>query len=291
MKNHTYFDLGKQALSNVFKTEFPGYVCPICLGVFETVGNSTEGNWLTEEHVPPKSIGGKVLCLTCRKCNCPAGGEIDAELAREKCSRSFISIDGQSRPAKLIVNGLALNIEQTWTDTRAHFHVLIERNDPKVVNAAKKILLEMPSGTELTLRDVVAYKPKDADVAYLKSAYLAAFAWLGYSYILRPALDRVRQQIKDPGCRALNAFRFYPRGFAPFKNGFLLFDEPFSCLAVKIGDSAVCLPEPNSDDLFYDELTKLCAGGASLAWRGCKKIRWPETFELSLDFAAPSVIS
>lgn len=286
MANQSIFDLGKRALGSVVQTEVAGYACPICLELFETTGDSNEANYLTDEHVPPDSIGGKVLCLTCKQCNSVAGGGIDAQLHRESRSHSFLSIDERTRRARLAVDGLTLNVELTWRDCRAHFHVLGDHNNPKVVDLAKETLRNMPSGTELTIRDVVAYNPKHADIAYLKSAYLAAFAWLGYSYILRPSLDRVRTQIKDPHSSILERYRFYPRGTAAFENGFLVFQKPVSCLAARIGDSVVCLPLPDGDDLFYNELARLSSENTPLAWQGCETYRWPSKFECALDLSS-----
>ena len=42
------------------------------------------------------------------------------------------------------------------------------------------------------------FSPKRAAASWLRSAYLAFFATLGYRFILRPELDQVRQRIKNP---------------------------------------------------------------------------------------------
>ena len=42
--------------------------CPICLTRF-TERQVELGKKVTLEHAPPKTLGGKVVCLTCEECN------------------------------------------------------------------------------------------------------------------------------------------------------------------------------------------------------------------------------
>jgi len=81
------------------------YVCPICLSKFHSL--ETEGNPLTLEDAPPKSLGGKANTLTCQSCNNFCGRHIDFHLTeklREIDSAEFlpgtntkvsVSIDGE----------------------------------------------------------------------------------------------------------------------------------------------------------------------------------------------------
>lgn len=272
------YNLGKKALGSLLGREFPGYVCPICLRSFEGLDG------LTEEHVPPKSIGGNVLCLTCRQCNSGAGHAVDAHVNREKLSRSFSSTDGRVRRAKIVVECIQVNIELARNENGAHMQVLGAQNDPRAVEALQSALRRIQSGSSFHVRDTVSYSRRRADVAYLRSAYLGAFAKLGYTYILRAPLDRVRQQVQDPTCRALETVRVHAGGFGGPERAFLLLCEPISCLAAKIRDSVVCLPLPDGDDAFYEELRTLRASGVTQIWRGSGPIRWPDRFELALDF-------
>lgn len=278
-RKQNLYNLGEKALRRLVARKSGGYVCPICLRGFEGLDD------LTEEHVPPKSIGGKVLCLTCRECNCGAGHAVDAHVNTEKLSQSFLATDGLVRRAKIIVGGVAANIDLRRDENGTHMQVLGGENDPKAVEGLQSALGRIQSGGSLDLRDGVSYSRRKADVGYLRSAYLAAFAKLGYTYILRPPLDRVRQQIQDPTCRALPTVRVYAADFGATGWAFLLFYEPIACLAAKIRDSVVCLPLPDGDDLFYEELTTLRASGTRLTWRASGSIRWPDRFELALDFA------
>jgi hypothetical protein len=271
------YDLGKNALGRWAGQAVPGYVCPLCLRDFDQMDN------LTEEHVPPKAIGGKVLCLTCRECNSSAGHSAEAHVNREKLSRAFFAAGGPVRRAKLTVEGIQANVGLRRGEKGIQMHVLGPENDPTVVEALQSALRGMQSGGTLELRDSISYSRPRADVAYLKAAYLAAFAWLGYAYILRSALDRVRQQIHDPGCRALEAVRVYDADFGATGRAFFLLEKPISCLAAKIADSVVCLPLPDGNDLFYEQLAASRASGGKLTCQGRGPIPWPDKFELALD--------
>ena len=66
------FRFGDHGIRCVLEPEPPpGYVCPICLRLVDETALETGD--LTEEHVPPKSVGGSVLVLTCRDRNASAG--------------------------------------------------------------------------------------------------------------------------------------------------------------------------------------------------------------------------
>jgi hypothetical protein len=274
------YDLGRRAIGKLAKREIPGYVCPICLRVFECLDE------LTEEHVPPASVGGKVLCLTCRECNCGAGHSVDAQVHREKLSRCFLGADGGTKRAKMVVEGIEVNIDLRWDEKGPKIQVLGGENNPKTVGALKAALAGVvKSGRSFNLRDAVSYSRRDADIGYLKSAYLAAFAKLGYTYILRAALNRVRQQIQEPTCRVLETVRVYAGGLGSFGSGFVLINEPIRCLGVKIDDSLVCLPLGDGDDVFYEKLAEMRSSGRALTWHGKETIEWPRRLELALDFA------
>src|SRR5439155_25942538 len=67
------------------------YACPLCRAVFSLT--DLEAKVLTREHVPPASIGGREMVLTCRPCNNRAGSTFDAHLERAEAFRRFGSDD------------------------------------------------------------------------------------------------------------------------------------------------------------------------------------------------------
>jgi hypothetical protein len=56
------------------------YVCPVCLVPFGETAVEGPVVELPEEHVPPESLGGRSICLTCRSCNSTAGSTIDKQM-------------------------------------------------------------------------------------------------------------------------------------------------------------------------------------------------------------------
>jgi hypothetical protein len=280
-ENRALYDRGVEALSRLLGRQIYSYMCPICLRHFEKL------NDLHREHVPPESIGGKVLCLTCEKCNCGAGHSIDAQVHKESRSRSFIAIEGQERPAKINVGDLAVNIDVTRTKDTMKIRVLGDKaNSPKTIEGLRSILPGMiQSKSSIRLSDRISYSRSSADIGYLKSAYLAAFAKFGYSYILRPALDRVRLQIQDPTRVVLKTVRVYVGESDAYEEAFFWVRAPISCLAARIRDSVVCLPLPNGDDLFYETLGEMRKGGHALTLQIAGTTEWPDRFELAIDFA------
>jgi hypothetical protein len=101
------FATGAKAASLHFKADQDVYICPLCGRGFliQAVIDGT----LTLEHVPPKSLGGKPLVLTCKDCNNDSGHSIDSAAALRKDMESIQDIilhgkeDMKPRPAEMIV--------------------------------------------------------------------------------------------------------------------------------------------------------------------------------------------
>src|SRR4051812_43228082 len=82
-----WFDQGCEE----FKRAFPGiaarlqadsfYVCLICLRPFN--GRALTARVLTREHVPPASLGGHRMTLTCEECNSGGGHAADSHARLE----------------------------------------------------------------------------------------------------------------------------------------------------------------------------------------------------------------
>ena len=72
----------KQHPSISFHPDFTnGYICPLCFDVFfEKDLQQTVANPLTIEDIPPSSLGGKPLMLTCKSCNSRSGHQLDVHL-------------------------------------------------------------------------------------------------------------------------------------------------------------------------------------------------------------------
>ena len=86
----------------------PTYVCPICRKPF-TVEAVDDGR-LSKEHVPPQSVGGHELLLTCTACNNTAGTKLDADAKTKEDVR--LAMTGRpDRPhrIKATIGGITVN--------------------------------------------------------------------------------------------------------------------------------------------------------------------------------------
>src|SRR5580704_16833636 len=72
-KKRRWFELGAESFARVRPGLYDDliYPCPICLGRFTI--EALAQNQLSAEHVPPESLGGRELLLTCRNCNNSSG--------------------------------------------------------------------------------------------------------------------------------------------------------------------------------------------------------------------------
>jgi len=181
------------------------YICPVCLQLFEQVNQPT--NPLTLEDAPPKSLGGKANILTCKNCNNVAGTEIDVHLSErlnELDERQLlpgtelkvkINIDGQSYAATLTVE---------HDGKMKIFHSKKNNNPVKLEKAMEQVTAGTVVDMDYLKSRVI---PERIEYALLKTAYLLAFQYFGYSLMLDTCYDDVRKQIRHPEQQT------YPSGF------------------------------------------------------------------------------
>lgn len=128
------------------------------------------------------------------------------------------------------------------------------------------------------------YKRHTADVAYLKSAYLAAFAKFGYRWIFTPSTEIIREQIRNPGKILLEGARIYVKASKSTEFTFYLAEKPFPYLFALMGETGVFLPwlEGDAGEL-YSWLEKRRNKTNSLKCTFKDKWPWPKRMELMLD--------
>jgi HNH endonuclease len=103
----------------------PIYPCPICLTPF-TVDALADGR-LSSEHVPPESVGGHELVLTCKRCNNSAGTKLDADAAVKELVRSAMAGTRQHRErVKAAIGDLRVNAEVTDLQWRGPCAITVE---------------------------------------------------------------------------------------------------------------------------------------------------------------------
>ena len=120
--------------------------------------NAINTKQLTVEHAPPHGLQGEKVALTCQSCNNIAGSQLDSFLI------AYIrELDARSPSSE---------------NTSVH--------QPKPTKKHE---------FTLTLTNT---RHKKAHYSLLRSAYVLAFAQLGYGYLWNPNLDKVRLQFQQP---------------------------------------------------------------------------------------------
>jgi hypothetical protein len=157
---------------------------------------------LTAEDVPPRSMGGHPLVLTCERCNTKAGCTIDVAAVEVERSLSFHAGTG-------VLDGFIRLGPNTTPATIALQQgtavVTLKRRSPEAV----AIMRELEAGPVEPIYLTGSLRAPDdplALICYLKSAYLAAFALFGYNYAFSVGLELVRRQIQEPRVKHIPLF-------------------------------------------------------------------------------------
>ena len=236
----------------------PHYVCPICVEGFvrEDVANGT----LTEEHVPPEALGERGLILTCKTCNNTAGTELDAHAHRQQTVDRARHGQPTTRPLKVQarIGDVVLNARYTFDGTAGSLSIPQEINSPQALAALAQTGV-IPKGTSITVEHSGdRYSVLGANISWLRSGYLAAFALFGYKVVFDPAMQIVRMQILKNETRHIvsHLTNIPPEVQARARGPFLAFIEspPLERgLCVAFGRHGVLLPGPG-DMTFYDRI-------------------------------------
>lgn len=256
-------------------------ICPIC--GFSFGKNGLVDGTLSMEHVPPKSIGGKILLLTCKRCNSLSGSSFDHQF---KAAERFFQFknalvsggDNSGASVKLKIDGLTLNALLTTKIGKVNFQIGSEHNDSRDIEKYLPIWKKRGiRGFQLEYES--QFSIKKYKLALLKSAFLLVTAKLGYSYGLDEALIEVRKQIMEPKEDHFK-IRFLNVAHAPH-NGILV-SEDEGWVAVMLLGHVVPLPSPFPVGCDWEEtIEKLASGTKSGIF-----LDFPKTFEGLIDFRA-----
>ena len=202
-KKRDWFDLGAKAYSQACPGTYaaPPYVCPICRKPF-TVEALDDGR-LSKEHVPPQSVGGHELLLTCKECNNTAGTKLDADAKTKEDVR--LAMTGRpDRPhrIKATIGGITVNGQLHAKDGSYSLTIPKHLNRPGTSEELQQL---GRAGTSLTVEHE-RYSELGARISWLRAGYLALVAMEGYKIVLDPAMDIVRTQIRECDERRMLTF-------------------------------------------------------------------------------------
>lgn len=174
------------------------YICPLCQHVYAIAHEA-----LTLEHVPPESVGGKPILVTCKACNNSQGADLDAYLMNElEISHNLNHLDTFPQKSRIAFNGIEINGQTTFSKSEGFkFMISPDNNNPIEFEGFMKEARNAKEGYEIKLTACITNRKRNtglANIALLKSAYLMAFQKLGYMYVLNPSTNKVREQILNP---------------------------------------------------------------------------------------------
>jgi len=286
------FQYGAKAAAKYRNGDCSLYFCPICkLGYDEASAINGE---LTLEDVPPKSIGGKPILLTCHTCNSCAGHTIDSAIANKNELLNFEKIvTGQ---IKGIVPSVKLEVGElqvtTLINTQTTFDIkpVNKANPPKTIENYKKHMVDISNGGsncfEFKLSKTLKYNERYAKIGYLKSAFLILFAWLGYRYAFDPRLNAVRDQIRNPENDIIGT-KFWIEDIKENipSNKIMFSKDPLPMFLIPFHGCFIILPSLGFKDDVYSSLTNFWGKGDKVNMQAEILDSWPNRLQMKLDYA------
>ena len=176
--------------------------CPICLVQF-TEENVRTGRGVTLEHAPPKTLGGREVCLTCEPCNSLASGSSDQAVKRSKSPPELqFDISGTRRSARFWPDGIPPSrMPYGFGIGAAAKKAQRELSKQTIVAVTGPIQFDQPTTIKEVSVSLKRPNPRHVELSYLRSAYLLVFSLLGrngYVYAQSEAARLIRVQILNP---------------------------------------------------------------------------------------------
>ncbi len=287
MNNFVNFDKCVEVIKKLSNCTISSYICPICGNLFDK--ESVENKTLTIDHVPPKSIGGKPLVLTCESCNNDLGSKLDSQIKNYqdfvKSVKTISTGNGHlTQKVKYQVNGHEVNAicKMNNSEININFHKKI--NNPINVTSINEFLESQTksanNGFKFSISPNSRFHMRYFDIALLKNAYLTIFAKLGYTYIFHENYKIIRNQIINYDKEILKNFIIRLNNDY---EGFNLFisKSPFKAILVQINNALVVLPTITSKNDLYVKLSKYNEKKINFE---SDPLTWPEEIELENDY-------
>jgi hypothetical protein len=164
------------------------------------------------------------------------------------------------------------------------FYIAVDpkRSNPNAYQAMlDRLDRGIESGSEMvfTIEGEVGFRLDDAEASDLRDAYLAAFALLGYRYILWPDLDVIRDRVAalDPEPKLVKRTDLFADSF----RGVVTMSQPVECVCVVTdGGRCVFLPWPTKGSELNDWLA---AGSPTTKSVAGRVHEWPRQMPMLLD--------
>jgi hypothetical protein len=202
-RKREWFHLGAESFARVRPGlyDHPTYPCPICLTTFTI--EALPQKQLSAEHVPPESLGGRELLLTCRSCNNSSGTKLDAHAKiKEDVQLALAGRLVLPHRIRAMFGDLVVNAELHASGGKYSLRVPTKINKPGTSDRLQSVAR---IGAQLTVEHE-RYAELGAKISWFRSGYLALFAVTGYELALNPAFEIVRKQILECDERKMITF-------------------------------------------------------------------------------------
>ncbi len=278
------------------------YICPLCTRHFTIMDlDQALNNCLTLEDVPPESLGGKPLTLTCKECNNSAGSDLDEELRKKLLTHEFLEgVTGAIVDARIKLDG-ELPVYGTLSRRNGGgLNVHLYRKGPNAAPQRSQCIPRVLEHLEnKKLQEVQfnskPYKHRNAEVALLRIAYLTAFCTFGYGFLFNENLGLIREQIQKPNEEILPSLGLMNDNFSKIMSGIYLITQPremlsflviFELSSNRTTKHGVMLPGPSGPGLSIYKLREREPGSSGIKYNA---VRIPDQDYLrnqSLKFAS-----
>lgn len=242
------FDVYSKSLSVVNPGIGEAFVCPLCLQTFGR--DAIQARTLSVEHVPPRSIGSSIATLTCRQCNNTVGNRLQNQMKNYVRKKEFWGGRViQPIPARAEMAGTTWSfvITEVTRKRSVKGFSLPTHVPPQIWPTDPSVFVGKQVHISLRLRS----SPNVVNAAYLHSAYLTMFHYMGYQYIMQPALDPVRTKIASFSTKGGIPHRLHVPGVyldpRDSRIEIVMFWQSIdvSCLCVIVGGEVVLMPFMN----------------------------------------------
>lgn len=232
------------------------YMCPLCLMLFDRdeLGSDT----LTFEHVPPSSVSGRKLVLLCEPCNSVTGSGLDNHLKRYDNLVRFGTASAVPLPGIIRVAGVSNRGQVCYDGTTWFLNGVPRQNRVSEREAFGAAISAAGNDTVIDLTVGVVVDERRALLAWTKAAYLAAFAVLGYRYVLQDAFDPLRAALKTPDVGGFEPVVFHSRSQTSTEMRLITIGQPewlAGCVGLIMGSFVVILPPARALPNFFEAFT------------------------------------
>ena len=205
--------------------------CPQCFKVIER-SEIFNNNLFSLEHVPPESLGGKIETFTCKKCNNWSGHYLESHLTHSLDMANFLSgVPGSATDGIVkFSDDLYVTAELKYLD-KDYLYIRADQ-DRSIPGSVEKSFKALEKGKfNLNLRSRgkrgKVIRPRRAEAAILRIAYLKLFSKFGYGFLLYPGAQIIRSQFKKPDEKILPHWGIFSgKGINQFDEGVYIITSP-----------------------------------------------------------------